>query len=384
MKRSFNLNTFTVCFFCFFLLINNNILSQGNNNGNANPNNNANGNAIKWETQGNNADTSDFIGTTNPIALKVRTNNTERMRITQDGKIGVGVHNPTRDFEVNKTALFSKQVFLTGLDSIQGLNEYKFIFLDEGGQIKKGGLKSLKSLIYKPTKCLTDVNGNSPIPTWENGLNKIYSYCPKVNVGIGTSTPIHKLDVRGHVAVRNLRIGNIPTLTDDNILIKGYGATSGQALMSLGNYQGAEEKRFEVKADGSVEIYHIDDSHQFTGHPFTVFQDNEEILQLKSSGLLRARKIRIDLEDWSDFVFEEDYPLMPLTDLKVFIAKNKHLPQIPSEEELVEEGLDLAEMNKLLMQKVEELTLYLLEQNEKTEELQKEVEELKFKLSQMK
>jgi hypothetical protein len=108
------------------------------------------------------------------------------------------------------------------------------------------------------------------------------------------------------------------------------------------------------------------------------------LLELENNGLLRSRKIRIDLDSWSDFVFEEDYQLMPLADLKIYITENKHLPEIPSEEELVEEGLDLAEMNKLLMQKVEELTLYLLDQNDKTEELQKEIEALKIELSSLK
>ncbi|MGM0477906.1 MAG: hypothetical protein ACQERC_01700 [Bacteroidota bacterium] len=71
----------TTCVVFFILLFtNHNFWAQGNNNGNTNPNNNANGNALKWETQGNNVDTSHFIGTTNPTALKMRTNNVERLR----------------------------------------------------------------------------------------------------------------------------------------------------------------------------------------------------------------------------------------------------------------------------------------------------------------
>lgn len=93
-------------------------------------------------------------------------------------------------------------------------------------------------------------------------------------------------------------------------------------------------------------------------------------------------KIRIDLENWADFVFEKDYKLKPLPELESFINNNGHLPEIPSEKVMVEEGLDLAEMNKLLLQKIEELTLYLIEQNEKTENLSKEIEELKIKIQE--
>ena len=71
MKSKFNLITVSVCIFGATLLISSNAFSQGNSNGNANSNNNANGNALKWKTQGNNADTSDFIGTTQSNRFKI-------------------------------------------------------------------------------------------------------------------------------------------------------------------------------------------------------------------------------------------------------------------------------------------------------------------------
>jgi hypothetical protein len=61
--------------------------------------------------------------------------------------------------------------------------------------------------------------------------------------------------------------------------------------------------------------------------------------------------------EWSDFVFEPRYQLMPLSKLQKYILKEKHLPEIPSAEKMVENGLDLAEMDKKLLQKIEELTL---------------------------
>jgi len=60
-----------------------------------------------------------------------------------------------------------------------------------------------------------------------------------------------------------------------------------------------------------------------------------------------------------------------------YINKNNHLPEIPSEEEVSENGINLGEMNSKLLQKIEELTLYLIEQNKKIEELQREVTALK-------
>ena len=62
-----------------------------------------------------------------------------------------------------------------------------------------------------------------------------------------------------------------------------------------------------------------------------------------------------------------------LKQVEEFIEENGHLPNVPSAQELTEEGLDLYEMNKILMEKVEELTLYIIEQNKKIEELEEKM-----------
>jgi hypothetical protein len=74
--------------------------------------------------------------------------------------------------------------------------------------------------------------------------------------------------------------------------------------------------------------------------------------------------VRVDIANengWADYVFEEDYVLMPTAELEAYIKEHKHLPGVPSAQEVVEEGIDLAEMNKILLEKVEELTLRVIE-----------------------
>ncbi len=66
-------------------------------------------------------------------------------------------------------------------------------------------------------------------------------------------------------------------------------------------------------------------------------------------------------EDWSDFVFNEDYTLMPLDELEKNIIKNKHLPGIPSTKEVTEKGVKVGEMQSKLLQKIKELTLYIIQ-----------------------
>ena len=81
--------------------------------------------------------------------------------------------------------------------------------------------------------------------------------------------------------------------------------------------------------------------------------------------------------NWSDFVFKKDYKLRSLSEVEKFINKNGHLPEIPSAEEVVKNGIDVAEMDAKLLQKIEELTLYMIEMKKEVEALKQENKSLK-------
>ncbi|MBU2554382.1 MAG: hypothetical protein KKF98_07975 [Bacteroidetes bacterium] len=85
-------------------------------------------------------------------------------------------------------------------------------------------------------------------------------------------------------------------------------------------------------------------------------------------------------EEWYDFVLKPDYKLMPLNQLSEFISQHHHLPDVPSENEVKENGFGLAEMNGILLKKVEELTLYILEQQKVLETQREELNMIKEKL----
>jgi hypothetical protein len=80
---------------------------------------------------------------------------------------------------------------------------------------------------------------------------------------------------------------------------------------------------------------------------------------------------------WADYVFADDYKLPELKKVEEFYKQNKHLPEIPSAKEVEEKGINLADMNALLLKKVEELTMYAVKQQQKTESLEKEMAEMK-------
>jgi hypothetical protein len=91
---------------------------------------------------------------------------------------------------------------------------------------------------------------------------------------------------------------------------------------------------------------------------------------------IKTEKVKVDIaanNGWADYVFEKDYKLMPLKEVEQFINKNGHLPEVPTTEEAIKNGIELKEMNILLLKKIEELTLYTLEQQRRIEALEQKV-----------
>ncbi|MCD6012059.1 MAG: hypothetical protein K0Q79_1921 [Flavipsychrobacter sp.] len=88
-----------------------------------------------------------------------------------------------------------------------------------------------------------------------------------------------------------------------------------------------------------------------------------------------------DAANWSDFVFNKDYNLMPLCEVEEYVKANKHLPEIPSANEVKENGIDVAVMDAKLLQKIEELTLYVIEQQKEIKKQQDEIRLIKAKMN---
>ena len=100
-------------------------------------------------------------------------------------------------------------------------------------------------------------------------------------------------------------------------------------------------------------------------------------MRLDINGTLRADEFLIDVSSGADYVFEENYRLPALPKVKTFIKENRHLPNVMSAEEMMTEGVDMGESSVTLLRKVEELTLYILQQEEKLTRLKESVNNLK-------
>jgi hypothetical protein len=122
-----------------------------------------------------------------------------------------------------------------------------------------------------------------------------------------------------------------------------------------------------IKEGGFIGIGGIDNPRTSLDVNGTVACSN-----LLVDGKIETTEVEVKLDVWPDYVFEDNYVLSPLSEVEEFIKANKHLPGVPTQNEIIENGLSLGEINKVLMEKVEELTLYVIE-------LQKQVDYLKQK-----
>ena len=96
--------------------------------------------------------------------------------------------------------------------------------------------------------------------------------------------------------------------------------------------------------------------------------------QMVVEGKLGAREVEIKLGSWADYVFSADYRVMPLTELEEYIVAHQHLPNVPSEQEVVKEGMSVGQMTKIQQEKIEELTLYIIQLSKRIAELEEKVQ----------
>ncbi len=148
-----------------------------------------------------------------------------------------------------------------------------------------------------------------------------------------------------------------------------------------------------ISADEVLDIYNYSGLSTWKNSSNGLYYDNGNIgignlplqdYRLAVDGDIIAKEIKVEATPWSDFVFDDDYNLQNLKEVEQYIETENHLPGVPSASEVEEKGINVAEMNTILLQKIEEMTLYIIELNKRLEaqearnkKLEKEVSELK-------
>lgn len=106
------------------------------------------------------------------------------------------------------------------------------------------------------------------------------------------------------------------------------------------------------------------------GNPLTTSSTHFNDALLTVNGKIVAKSCYITIDNWADYVFAKDYKLPNLYDIEKYYLVNHHLPEVPSEKEVIENGIDIAEMNKVLLKKIEELTILMVSQQKQIDALQ--------------
>lgn len=221
---------------------------------------------------------------------------------------------------------------------------------------------------------------------FNGAFNSLFVVRPNGNVGIGVESSDPLLG-NSRLVVSDGNINKVDLNVRGFALVDGlnasllFGATGGE---QFGQW-GIEYNEFaSVKG---LNFWKPDGSNNF-GNYFMFLADNGKVsigldpnhpntydgdYKLYVGEGIMTEKVKVAVHatsDWADYVFKKDYQLMPLSKVEEFITKEGHLPNIPSAQKVVEQGIDIAKMDAKLLEKIEELTLYMIEQNKRIQELE--------------
>jgi len=199
------------------------------------------------------------------------------------------------------------------------------------------------------------------------------------NLGINKLNPEYALDMGGDLRVKDLIIGDS---SSPNIKFNIIGSNFADAAkIEIGKGMNDQSKTLKLitRTGGAIQFFtdskirmQIRDTAIIIGRPVP-----DKLVDLNVNGKIMTREVEVEIGYWWDNVFSKEYQLPPLEEIEAFINENHHLPRIPSEAKILEQGLKLGEMNGLLLKKIEELTLYLIEIKKENKQLALEIENLK-------
>ena len=274
--------------------------------------------------------------------------------------VGIGTTDPKQQFHVNGNTMISGSgkalLFATSASSTYG---------DFGITYNGSGLNIFKPNNGSPTNYLLFIKDNG-------------------NIGIGTNNPSYKLHIAGSFKSTSLTTGAVnatgsitfSSLAGSGTKVVTIGADGKLSSVAystfydnLGNHTASQNinlngKKIVNGTSGTGGIYvHTNGNVRIGTGTMTPTK------ALEVNGTIRSKEVLVEMANWSDFVFDNNYNLMSLKETERFIKQNGHLPNVPSSAEVEKEGIHLGEMNAILLQKIEELTLYVIELEKKIDML---------------
>jgi hypothetical protein len=302
-----------------------------------------------------------------------------------DGRIGINNSAPLAALDIIDPFNSGRmKIYGDVMGSIEASNNITLLFPGTGKFfINEGNVSS-------STQRMTISGGNIQFFT-PAGKNFIVNHA---NVGIDSPNPVQKLDVNGNTVISgNVGIGlTVPTerlQIEDGVNARILVRNSASSAAAAGVWVMNSAKNYGLNVDangvGKISSEYVTPTNQkdlinfvwnwasgtpqvWIGKKPTAAPHND--CQFAVDGKIVSKSIFVTITgNWADYVFTDGYKLPTLTELEAFYKENKHLPEIPSAREVEANGIDLADMNRLLLKKVEELTIYLVEQQKAIEQI---------------
>ncbi|PJJ83553.1 hypothetical protein [Mucilaginibacter auburnensis] len=318
---------------------------------------------------------------------------------TRNLKIGIGSTTVSRYFEMTNTPSASgvftfnlgsltsntSGIGLIGTYTSSGSMQSTYAILPT---INQTGTASYRGLWISPyeqstgsgVKYLIDAGVNSAVDGSGSHASK-FVVTNTGKVGIGTVSPLSQIHVSGTVAggvANSALFGNTDASNGATarIYLSGSDKTTRSAFIEGINVAAGNNNEHALAfgtsspSSSPVERMRIDQNGNVG-----IGTTNPNGYKLAVNGKIRTKEVRVEVANWPDYVFKPSYSLPTLVEVKRHIGKIGHLPGIPSAQETERSGVDVGEMNSLLLKKVEELTLYLIEENAKNIKQQIDIEQ---------
>lgn len=300
-------------------------------------------------------------------SLNLVTGNARRLTIDYFGNVGVGTTTPTSSLEVNGTGRFTG----SNPNAATGSGVEIFYYPTSGGYFQA---YDRAAATFLPV----NIQGSSINFSNSGTASSSPSLAIKGgNIGIGTAAPISTFQVNynstkfsaGSAASADLFYGT--SYLGFNAARSGSGSTASWTIDGDNYHNGGGVIYGDVF--GNIYFAPLPSAGTVQRTLTDVDVKNNITFKVGSNGVTYAKAISVQTTFVPDYVFKKDYKLPRLNDVKQYIDRNHHLPEIPSAREMEKDGMNLGEMNKLLLKKVEELTLYMIEKDKQISELQKRV-----------
>jgi Phage T4 tail fibre len=282
------------------------------------------------------------------------------------GNVGVGTTTPRGKFDVDGPG----DIFLSD-DTNVGTSQSLYL----PGHIYMAPYNGSNVIYLQARRANNSGTTIMRLRTYDNGtLTDAMNIEGNGNVGIGNNSPSEKLSVQGNIQIpltSSIGFAQSDRFTHSGNQIGNYSLgwsndswNSGAPSAYFSGFGGMKfftqaQPRMAINPAGNVGIGTLNPDFKLT-----------------VNGKIKAEEVQVVVDVPADYVFEKDYNLMPLSEVDKFVKENKHLPNIPNAEAIKANGWPVGEMNNKLLEKIEELTLYMIELKKENEELKKRVGKL--------